>query len=172
MCIRMIKIFQKYDAAVKDLERIIIEETTAIHERIMISNDIWFGVVWKTYTDDIIKDYKWTNARDYIKWIKQLGYKEVSELDSIGIGLNDKEYKKYKNIEQQIEAQQLIKITFADKDYIATRINGSVEDIVKHYESNNRTSKNKVTKIDFLESPVLQNASGYTYLFLDEKTAI
>lgn len=105
----MIRIFQKKDNAINDVERIIIDGTTAIHERIMLSEtkvlqkhenlkDIWCGVVWKTWSDDIITDYKWESVEDYIKWIKQLRFKETEELETSTIELNNKTYKKYINL--------------------------------------------------------------------------
>lgn len=55
------------------------------YEVITIDNDIMTQeflftdtkAVWKTWTENIINDFKWKEVKDYIKWIKELGYKEL-----------------------------------------------------------------------------------------------
>ncbi|BAO04956.1 antigen, P35 [Clostridium botulinum B str. Osaka05] len=67
-----------------------------------------------------------------------------------------------------------IKVIFENNNSLTTRIRGTVKDIINHYKSNNfsiwcnNSKENKqVKKIDFLESPVLNNSKSYCYLFIN-----
>jgi hypothetical protein len=61
----------------------------------------------------------------------------------------------------------VIKVFLDNKDYFTTKINGTFDDIVKHYRNFNYFNNAKVTKIEFLESELLKKYSSLKYLFID-----
>lgn len=64
--------------------------------------------------------------------------------------------------------QHLIKVFLQDGDEITTRINGTEDNVYNHYRQNNLLNQsNQVKKIEFLESPLLEECSSLKYLFID-----
>jgi hypothetical protein len=64
-----------------------------------------------------------------------------------------------------------IKINLTDGNEIITRINGTPDDIFRHYQNNNvdtfSSGHPQVKRIEFVESPLLEKHSSYVYLFID-----
>ena len=64
-----------------------------------------------------------------------------------------------------------IKINLTDGDKIITRINGSPDEIIRHYQNSNKYAffggQPQVKRIEFVESPLLEKHSSYVYLFID-----
>ncbi len=52
--------------------------------------------VWKTWTDNIITGLKWKDTKDYIKWIKELGYKELKDYKDNSTWINPNTGKGFK----------------------------------------------------------------------------
>ncbi|MBN1076003.1 hypothetical protein DVV91_16910 [Clostridium botulinum] len=71
----MIKFYKEYNSGCARIEVITINETNARIENLFTDNK----AVWKTWEADIIKDFKHKDVKDYIKWIKQLGFKVLKE---------------------------------------------------------------------------------------------
>lgn len=65
----------------------------------------------------------------------------------------------------------LIKVSFTDGNEIVTRINGTADDVIDHYKRNNMFALNsgspQATRIEFVESPILEAVTAFIYLFID-----
>jgi len=91
----MIKFYKQYESEASRIEVITIDDDTMIQENLFTDNK----AVWKTYSKNIINDLKWKQVKDYIHWIKELGYKELKEYSDNLIWFNPntkKDYKQYK----------------------------------------------------------------------------
>lgn len=74
-----------------------------------------------------------------------------------------------------------IKITFADNDYLITRINGTIDEVITYYRENNffawcatNPESKQIKEIEFLEGFEIEKLAGckqvnQSYVFFDYK---
>lgn len=91
----MKKYIKKYQSGCPRYEVVTIEDNTMIHENLFIDNK----AVWKTWKADIIQEFKWKTVKDYINWLKELGYKELKEFKDNLIWINPNTNKTFKQYE-------------------------------------------------------------------------
>lgn len=64
-----------------------------------------------------------------------------------------------------------IKVTYTDGNTITTRINGTADEISDFYGMNNiaalEANQPQAKRIEYIESPYLNERSSYVYLFMD-----
>jgi hypothetical protein len=64
-----------------------------------------------------------------------------------------------------------IKVNYTDGNKITTQINGTADEISDFYGSNNvmayAANEPQAKRIEYIESPLLDNSSTYVYLFAD-----
>jgi hypothetical protein len=69
----MKKFVKEYKSGCPRFEVTTIEGSKATHEYLFPDKK----AVWKEFGSDIIKDYKWSDVKEYIKWLKKLGFMEL-----------------------------------------------------------------------------------------------
>lgn len=64
-----------------------------------------------------------------------------------------------------------IKVNYTNGDEVVTKVNGTADEVSKHYCQNNimawKSNEPQAKRIEFLESEYLKEYSSYIYLFID-----
>jgi hypothetical protein len=91
----MKKYIKEYKSGCPRYEVITIDNNIMTQEFLFIDTK----AVWKTWTDNIINDLHWKEVKDHIKWIKELGYKELKNYRDNLTWINTNTNKSFKQYE-------------------------------------------------------------------------